>query len=180
MNVKKTIIYLYAVPVEIIPETATTSPSSASIPMGLLPCVVTRNEPNVGGCLAELFAWFKDNLGMVDGYIPGSAALPALSLDETMWQEAIRLLREAISKYHKVQGPVFVHPGVGRSGRFQVADWYAQMLQGSTLSPIVTFSQAVSASRTSVPDPAKVIEHLAVETPGFSRGRKRPTPFHLT
>ena len=142
MKITRKTILLYCVPQDIIPEDAMCNPSSVSVPGGLLPCVVTRHDMG-NEKLPELMEWFRGHLAEDGGYIPASAALPALSLDSGLWEEAVELLRGAVAKYQTVQGPVFVPQCGGRTGRFAVADWYTRMQQGSTLSPVVTFKQVV-------------------------------------
>lgn len=144
MNIARTLINLYAIPESIVPDEAISVPSTCSVPRGLLPKIVTRRGNDLDETIEEVFAWFVENLEERDGYIPASAALPILSLDSGKYAEAIKMLREAIRFYQKVQGPVFMPlHGRGRSAVFNVADWYAKMLHGSTLSPVVMFNQAL-------------------------------------
>lgn len=142
MRITKKTISLYAVPEAVIPEEAVVGPSSCSLPAGLLPATVLRCDSNLGEKLAAIFAWYKENLVERDGYLVASAALPALSLDKTMWAEALGLLKEALAGYEVVQGAVFVQQSVGRTAQFAVADRYTKMLHGSTTLPCVTWKQA--------------------------------------
>ena len=174
MKIKRTAISLFVVPPEIITEEAQTNPSSVSIPVGLLPHIICRNDSNHKPILVELMEWFRQNLQEKDGYIPASAALPALSLDDSIYAEAIDLLRAAISEYGKVQGPVFIKQGVGRDALFNVADFYNKMLHGSTLAPVVSFKQTVTKMSTTVPelgtiDPDTVMpdNHIVSEDPAL-------------
>lgn len=140
---EKKSVLLYCVPPEIVPDDTTVVRVPVSVPAGLLPRVITRADSDVSAVVQQVFAWFVDNLSEVDGYIPASAAIPMLWLDGAVYEQAVQLLREAVAGYSVVQGPVFVGTGIGRDAKFNVADWYHVMFNGSTLTPVVTFKQSI-------------------------------------
>lgn len=162
MRITKKAISLYAVPEAIIPEEAVIGPSSCSLPAGLLPATVLRCDRNLSEKMAGLFAWYKENLVERDGYLVASAALPALSLDKTMWADALDLLKDALAGYEVVQGAVFVKQSVGRTAQFAVADRYTKMLHGSTTLPCVTWKQAPVVP---VEIPTEVVETVENKEP---------------
>ena len=140
MDIRRKVINLYAVPAELIPEGAQIVPSACSLPIGVIPQVICRADGDVSGKVAELFVWFQKNLREENGYIVGSAALPALSLDSGIWNDAVGLLKTLLEKYEKVQGPVFVPShDCGRTGKFAIADLYTKLLHGSITIPVVTY-----------------------------------------
>jgi len=139
MKILKKSVQLYCVPECLVPVDALVAPGSVSIPQGLLPCVVTRSDSNCYDKLMVLMKWFVEHLEVVDGYLVASAALPALSLNDELWGDALYLLKQALAPYEFVSGPVFVRQSGGRTGQFAVADLYVRLLNGSTTIPHVSF-----------------------------------------
>lgn len=139
MKIVKKTLRLYTVPSVLIPDDALVTPGTASLPSGLLPCLPCRSDANCYEKLQTLWKWYQDNLNVVDGYLPASAALPALSLNDELWGDALFLLKKAMSGYERVEGPVFVRQCGGRTALFAVADLYQRLLYGSTTIPVVTF-----------------------------------------
>ena len=140
MDIRRKVINLYAVPAELIPEGAQIVPSACSLPTGVIPQVICRADGAVSAKVASLFVWFQKNLREENGYIVGSSALPALSLDKGIWKDAIGLLKTLLEKYEKVQGPVFLPSfDCGRTGKFAIADLYTKLLHGSITIPVVTY-----------------------------------------
>ena len=125
-------IKLFAFPEELVGDNPTLIHTQSSL-LPILPTVIQRSDSEPLEKVAELYEWFKANLGQVTGgYLVASAALPALSLDKGIWNSALAELKDALSGFTVVEGPIYVSSvGCTRSNHFEVADWYRQRLHGS-------------------------------------------------
>ena len=129
---KKKTAYLFALPAGAIPDDARPTDVKLTMPPfpfpEVLPFVIKRNYPKetILGSLPLLFDWYEDRLAKADDQeiVVASIALPALSLSQEYWDEAIAQLKAFLADYEVILGPSYNPVITGISKRYDVSDWY--------------------------------------------------------
>ena len=165
MKINSKTIKLYALPEELLGDNPTIVRMAVSLPH-ILPVVVMRSDANPLEKTKQLHHWFKENIELVqDGHLLVSAALPALSLDASIWPSVIDDLRDALSSYKTIEGPVYVASlGFTRSSLFAASDWYRERLHGSVMVAVAVVRQEVPVVATIDPDRVMADNHIVSKT----------------
>lgn len=149
---KKKTAYVFALPDGAVPDDAEPVFVKLTMPdfpfAEVLPFVVKRNQSKaiVLGNLPLLFDWYEDRLSKTDGeeIVVASLALPALSLSQEYWDEAIALLKTFLADYEAILGASYNPVITGISKRYDVSDWYNGGFTGfPKYGPTVQYSLTV-------------------------------------